>query len=50
MDAQGNPIIDVCISYGFGEDNRYALEAIPNKIQLAIYKFDLFMGANFIIW
>ena len=44
MDAQGNPIIDVCISYGFGEDNRYALETIPNKIQLAIYKYDLFMG------
>ena len=37
MDAQGNPVIDVCISCGFGE-------FIPNKIQLAIYKYDMFMG------
>jgi len=44
MDADGNPVIDVCISYGFGEDNRYALDKIPHKIQLAIYKYDLFMG------
>lgn len=44
MDAQGNPVIDVSISYGFGEDNRYALENIPPKIQLAVYKYDLFMG------
>jgi len=43
MDAEGNPVIDVCISYGFGEGNRYALENIPNKIQLAVYKYDLFM-------
>ena len=44
MDQNGNPVIDVCISCGFGEDNRYALKNIPHKIQLAIYKYDLFMG------
>jgi len=44
MDTNGNPVIDVSISYGFGEDNRYALDNIPQKIQLAIYKYDLFMG------
>lgn len=43
MDAEGNPVIDVSISYGFGEDNRYALENIPQKIQLASYKYDSFM-------
>ena len=36
-------MIDVCISYGFGEDNRYNLESIPDKIQLAVYKYDPFM-------
>jgi hypothetical protein len=43
MDSQGNPVINVSISCGFGEDNRYALDKIPQKIQLAIYKYDLFM-------
>ncbi|MHA1815665.1 MAG: hypothetical protein ACTSX1_06640 [Candidatus Heimdallarchaeaceae archaeon] len=36
-------MIDVCISYGFGEGNRFAQETIPDKIQLAIYKYDIFM-------
>ena len=44
MDANGNPVIDVCISCGFGEENRYALERIPQKIQLAMFKYDLFMN------
>ena len=44
MDSEGNPVINIAISYGFGEDNRYALDNIPPKIQLAIYKYDLFMG------
>lgn len=46
MDSEGNPVIDVCISCGFGEDNRYALDInnrIPEKIQLAVYKYDVFM-------
>jgi len=33
-------MIEVAISYGFGADNRYNLEEIPPKIQLASYKFD----------
>jgi len=36
-------VINVSISYGFGEGNRYALDRIPQKIQLALYKYDLFM-------
>ena len=36
-------MINVSISYGFGEGNRYALDRIPQKIQLALYKYDLFM-------
>ena len=36
-------MIDVCISYGFGEGNRFEQETIPDKIQLAIWKYDVFM-------
>jgi len=36
-------MIDICISYGFGEGNRFEQETIPNKIQLAIWKYDVFM-------
>ena len=35
-------MIDVSISYGFGEGNRQYRETIPDKIQLAIYKYDIF--------
>jgi len=34
--------MNVSISYGFGEDNRYRLEVIPVNIQLAIYKYELY--------
>ena len=44
MDADGNSVIDVSISCGFGEENRYMLENIPHKIQLAVYKYDQFMA------
>jgi len=33
-------MIQVAISYGFGDDNRYNLQWIPPNIQLASYKFD----------
>jgi hypothetical protein len=36
-------MIEVAISYGFGEDNRYRLEEIPPQIQLASYKYDPLM-------
>ena len=36
-------MIDVCISYGFGEGNRFQQEIIPDKIQLATYKYGIFM-------
>lgn len=36
-------MIEVAISYGFGDDNRYNLEEIPPNIQLASYKHDPLM-------
>lgn len=36
-------MIDVSISYGFGDDNRYNLDSIPKSIQLALYKYDQYM-------
>lgn len=33
-------MINVAISYGFGEDNRYSLSTIPPRIQLASYKHE----------
>ncbi len=36
-------MIEVAISYGFGDDNRYKLEKIPPHIQLASYKYDPLM-------
>jgi len=36
-------MIDVCISHGFGEDNRYHQNFMPEKIQLAVYKYSPFM-------
>ena len=36
-------MINVCISYGFGEGNRYSQERIPDKIQIATWKYDVFM-------
>jgi len=35
-------MIYVSTSYGFGPDNRYKLDQIPNSIQLAIYKYELY--------
>jgi len=35
-------MIQVSISYGFGEDNRYNSENIPKNIQLALYKYEMF--------
>lgn len=35
-------MIHISISYGFGDDNRYHLNQIPDKIQLALYKYDLY--------
>ncbi len=35
-------MIEVGISYGFGDDNRYKLEDIPPDIQLAMYKYEPF--------
>jgi len=35
-------MIHVSTSYGFGPDNRYQLDQIPNSIQLALYKYDLY--------
>lgn len=36
-------MIDVCISYGFGEENKYYQRAVPDKIQLATYKYEKFV-------
>jgi len=33
-------MINVSISYGFGDDNRYHSENIPESIQLALYKYE----------
>jgi len=35
-------MINVAISYGFSEDNRYRLKTIPTEIQLALYKYKLY--------
>jgi len=35
-------MINVGISYGFGEENRYYEENIPSDIQLALYKYPLY--------
>jgi len=35
-------MIHVSSSYGFGPDNRYNLDQIPNSIQLALYKYNLY--------
>lgn len=35
-------MIQVAVSYGFGEDNRYKLDEVPESIQLAAYKYDRF--------
>jgi sugar phosphate isomerase/epimerase len=35
-------MIQVSVSYGFGEDNRYNLENIPDNIQWALYKYEMF--------
>jgi len=33
-------MINVSVSYGFGDDNRYYTENIPPSIQLALYKYE----------
>lgn len=35
-------MIDVAISYGFGGENRYNLPQVPESIQLALYKYELY--------
>ena len=35
-------MIDVAISYGFGGENRYNLPKVPESIQLALYKYELY--------
>lgn len=35
-------MIDVAISYGFSDENRYNLEDIPPNIQLALFKYSLY--------
>ena len=35
-------MIEVAISYGFGEDNRYKLSEIPPDIQLALFQYDIY--------
>ena len=39
-------MIRVSISYGFGEENRYNLQNIPENIQLALYKYDTYSESN----
>ena len=39
-------MIQVSVSYGFGEDNRYNLESIPENIQWALYKHEMFKEAD----
>jgi len=36
-------MINISVSYGFGDDNRYHTENIPSSIQLALYKFGNYM-------
>lgn len=43
-------MIEVAISYGFGEENRYNLDEIPQSIQLALYKYDLYQKYKDEIW
>jgi len=38
------------ISYGFGNENRYNLPQIPESIQLALYKYDLYMQYRSELW
>jgi len=32
-------MINISVSYGFGDDNRYHTENVPSSIQLALYKY-----------
>jgi len=43
-------MIDVAVSYGFGNENRYNLAVIPESIQLALYKYDLYKKYKSEIW
>jgi len=36
-------MIDVAVSYGFGNENRYNVQYVPESIQLALYKYDLYL-------
>ena len=36
-------MINVSISYGFGKENRYNLESIPQSIQLALHKYEKYV-------
>jgi hypothetical protein len=35
-------MIDIGISFGFGEENKHNLESIPKSIQLVTYRYDVF--------
>lgn len=39
-------MIRVSISYGFGEDNRYNIDNIPENIQWALYKYEMFQETD----
>lgn len=43
-------MIEVAVSYGFGEENRYNLENVPPSIQLSLYKYDLYEKYKDQIW
>lgn len=43
-------MIDVAISYAIGEENRYSLPKIPDSIQLALYKYDLYIKYKDELW
>ena len=36
-------MINVAISYGFGNENRYNVGFVPESVQLALYKYDLYL-------
>ena len=43
-------MIEPAISYGFGNENKYNLSRIPESIQLALYKYDLYIKRKDEIW
>jgi len=43
-------MIETAISCGFGNENRYNLSKLPESIQLALYKYDLYVKYKDEIW